>query len=98
MSFSEQQVGTAIIQILRDMTQDWDLDLDDDIGVGTKLVEQLGFSSVDIIHLVVAVEEHFSRPRMGFDELLMREGRYVDDLSVSQVASFVTSKLNGVAA
>jgi acyl carrier protein len=75
------------------MTQDWDLAVDSDLGHSTRLVGDLGFSSVDIISLVVSIEEHFAKRNLGFADLLMRDGRYVDDLRVDEVARFVTARL-----
>ncbi len=87
------QVQSDIIAILKDMTQEWDMDLSE-ITSGTKLMEDLGFVSVDIIHLVVSIEEHFKQ-KLGFNALLMRDGRYVDDLSIEEISSFVSSQLTG---
>jgi acyl carrier protein len=85
------QIQASIIDILKDMTQEWDMDTVA-INSGTKLMENLGFVSVDIIHLVVSIEEHFKQ-KLGFNALLMRDGRYVDDLSVEEIANFVSSQL-----
>jgi acyl carrier protein len=93
MQLEETQIQSNIIEILKDITQEWGIDIDD-INSGTKLVEDLGFVSVDIIHLVVSIEEHFKQ-KLGFNELLMQDGKYVDDLSVDKLASFVSRKLNG---
>jgi acyl carrier protein len=87
------QVQSDIIAILKDMTQEWDMDLGA-IDSETKLMEDLGFVSVDIIHLVVSIEEHFKQ-KLGFNALLMREGRYVDDLSIGEIANFVSRQLQG---
>lgn len=87
------QVQSDIIAILKDMTQEWDMDLEA-INSGTKLMEDLGFVSVDIIHLVVSIEEHFKQ-KLGFNALLMREGRYVDDLSIAEISNFVSRQLQG---
>lgn len=87
------QVQSDIIEILKDMTQEWDMDLSE-INSETKLMEDLGFVSVDIIHLVVSIEEHFKQ-KLGFNALLMRDGRYVDDLSIEEISSFVSSQLQG---
>jgi acyl carrier protein len=95
MQLNLEHIQSEIIDILKDMTQDWGLDMEGDFGPGTQVVADLEFSSVDIIHLIVAIEERFKRPKMGFEELLMKEGRYVDDLSVDQLAQFVASKLPG---
>lgn len=93
MQVTETNIHSTIINILQDMTQEWELELDGITG-NTKLVEDLSFASVDIIHLVVTLEEHFKQ-KLGFDQLLMRGGRYVDDLSVDEIVTFVTQKLNG---
>ena len=85
------QIQASIIDILKDMTQEWDMDTVA-INSGTKLMENLGFVSVDIIHLVVSIEEHLKQ-KLGFNALLMRDGRYVDDLSVEEIANFVSSQL-----
>jgi acyl carrier protein len=85
------QVQSDIIAILKDMTQEWDMDLGE-INADTKLMEDLGFVSVDIIHLVVSIEEHFKQ-KLGFNALLMRDGRYVDDLSIEEISSFVSRQI-----
>ena len=85
-------VENAIISILTDMVEEWGVD--HDIGRNSQLVADLEFESIDIIQLIVAVEQHFKRRNMGFDELLMVNGKYVDDLSVRQMAAFVESKLS----
>ncbi len=87
------QIQSSIIEILKDMTQEWDMDMAA-INSETKLMEDLSFVSVDIIHLVVSIEEHFKQ-KLGFNALLMRDGRYVDDLSVAEIANFVSSQIKG---
>lgn len=91
MQLSPMQVESAIVNILSDMTQDWDVD-SSEIEPKTKLVEDLNFGSIDIIHLVVAIEEHFQQ-KLGFNELLMHDGQYVDDVSVNELVNFVSRKL-----
>lgn len=91
MASTQAATQTAIIDILQETVQDWDLD-QDEVTEGTQLVADLGFTSVDIIHLVVAIEEHFSQ-KLGFNQLLMNDGRYVDDLSVAQIAAFVAQQV-----
>lgn len=91
MSLAHTEVQSAIINILQDMTQEWDLDLSD-ITTETKIVEDLNFGSIDIIHFVVAIEENFQK-KLGFNELLMNNGQYVDDITIEQLVSFVSRKL-----
>jgi acyl carrier protein len=88
-------VAQEIVRIISEMISDWDVGDDDPIGLETRLVADLECGSVDIIHLVIAIEEHFNRSRMGFQELLMKDNRYVDDLTIGQIAAFVSRKLAG---
>lgn len=94
MQFNKAQIQDGVIKVIEDTIHDWDVDLDDAIGADTTLVADLGFSSIDIIHFTVAVEEHFNRPKLGFNELLMVDGKYTDDLQVKQVVDFLDIKLN----
>jgi acyl carrier protein len=75
------------------MIRDWDIELDSPIDSNTNLVSDLAFSSIDIIQLVVALEEHFKYPKLNFNTLLMVEGKYIDDLSVRQLVDFLAEKL-----
>jgi acyl carrier protein len=98
MRRSQDEVGSAILGIIADMVRDWDPPIEDKVERSTLLVGDLDFSSVDIISLVVAIEEHFGTRNLGFAELLMNDGRYVDDLSVGDLTSFVSAKLQAVSA
>lgn len=80
-----------IVEALEDMTSDWDLDLAEGIGRETRLIRDLSFESVDIVELVVAIEQAYNQRNIPFEKLLMVDGRYVDDLSVGQVADFVAA-------
>jgi len=92
-AYSTDQVRSEIVAIISDMVQDWDVQVRGGVGRSTRLVGDLGFSSVDIISLVVSIEEHFGTRNLGFADLLMRDGRYVDDLGVDEIAGFVASRL-----
>lgn len=93
MPLTASQVQSDIVGILKDITQEWELEFND-INPETNLVADLGFSSIDIIQLVVAIEEHFKQ-KLGFNELLMNDGQYVDDLSIEELVNFVSRKLQG---
>jgi acyl carrier protein len=84
----------TVVQILTDMTGDWDLGLQGGIDRDTKLMHDLAFESIDIVELVVAIEEKFGTRKIPFEKLLMVDGRYVDDLSVGQIAEFVADHLS----
>src|SRR5688500_93452 len=82
---SERPVQTelvlgAIIGIITEMLEDWGTE-SDGVEAATLLAGDLGFASVDLIHLVVAIEEHFGQGRMKSEGLLIKDSRHVDDLA-----------------
>lgn len=95
MQTLDRQVQTTIIKIIEGITQEWDDDdLDQAIDSESQLVEDLGFSSIDFIQLVVAIEDTYQR-KLGFHDLLMQNGQYVEDLTVATLAEFVENRLSG---
>lgn len=102
-----QQAGAAadqpgaildgVVEILEEMTKEWDTGFSGRIGPDTSLMNNLTFESIDIVMLIVAIEERFGKKGMPFEELLMVDGHYVDDLKVSQIASFLERQLRAEA-
>ena len=89
----DETVEGTVIAIVEDLIQDWGLDLEEEVGGSTLLVEHLEFASVDIIQLCVALEQHYER-KLGFQSLLMVDGSYVSDISLAQFARFIEAKLD----
>jgi acyl carrier protein len=89
-----QRILDDVVLILSEMTSDWDLDFSGGIGPQTLLIADLAFESIDVVQLVVALEERFGRRDLPFEQLLMSDGRYVDDLSVAQVVDFLVSQVD----
>jgi acyl carrier protein len=75
------------------MIQDWDMDVPGGITGSTKLMEDLAFESIDIVQLAVSLEQEFDRKGLPFEELFMRDGDYVDDISVSEIVVFIEREL-----
>ena len=88
----QEKIILTVIMIIEDLVQDWELNLEEAISQETFLVNDLNFSSVDIIQLCVALEQNYER-KLGFHELLMEDGKYVGDLSIQQIYVFLESKL-----
>ena len=82
----------TLVAILADMTQDWGLDLAEPVGADTRLMEDLGFASIDLVALIAAVDEQWQRRDWPYERLLMVDGRYVEDLTVGAVADFLWSQ------
>lgn len=77
------------IELLEELTSDWDTGLDEPLNANTAIVGDLGFESLDVVYLVTAIEQKYGRRDLPFERLLMVDGRYVDDLTVSQIAEFL---------
>lgn len=98
MPMSEQlhaRLSAEIINLVADVAQDLPTHPDCELTSDTRLVSDLGFSSVDIISLVVEIEEHFQQRNLGFADLLMQGGQYVEELRIGELAAFVESRLGG---
>jgi len=89
---TEDEVKNILVEIIEDLIQDWELDLEEQISGSTLLVADLEFASVDIIQLCVAIEQHYNR-KIGFQELLMQGGKYISDLSIDELATFLRNRL-----
>lgn len=85
------EVSERLRATLSEFVADWGLETE--IGAETRLVGDLEFDSIDVIQFVVAMEKAFASRSLGFQSLLMQEGRYVDDLSVGQIESFLAQRL-----
>lgn len=92
MAENTQTYTLRLIELLKDFTQDWDSEFEGEMGRDTRLLADLGFESIDIIQLVVAIQEDIVKRKLSFDQLLMRDGRYVDDLSIGQIADYLASR------
>jgi acyl carrier protein len=94
MTNDASTIESAVAKIIEEMVTELELDFDDPIGPETRLIADLGFASVDFIHLIVELEGHFQQ-KMGFHDLIMPNGQYVDDLPVGDLVAFVGRRLAG---
>jgi hypothetical protein len=58
----------------------------------TKINADLGISSVEAIHLMILLEDRVGTP-LSFQELAVRDGEYVDDLTLGELRAFVCRTL-----
>jgi acyl carrier protein len=90
--FTKEAIEKTLVEIVEDLIQDWGIDLDNGVTGTMLLVNDLDFASVDIIQLCVAIEQHYDR-KIGFQDLLMKNGSYVSDLSIVQIVDFLVDKI-----
>lgn len=91
---TREEVLARLVALMEDFTQDWDREDDAPLTAETRLLADLGFESVDIIQLTVALDESFGLHKTPYDRLLMKDGRYVDDLSLGQITDFLHAQLH----
>lgn len=84
----------GVVELLEDMISDWDTDFEGAIGPNTRLVADLSFESIDIVQFIVAIEERFQCKGLPFEEFLMTDGRYVEEIRVQDAVAFLHSHLN----
>jgi acyl carrier protein len=83
-----------VVAIVMDMV-DWDIGLDRPVTGTTRLVGDLGFQSLDIVMLILAIEGRYQRQDLPFDEVLMVDGEYVTDLTIEELADFLAVHVGG---
>lgn len=88
-------IKATVLKLVEEMVEDWDLGLEDPISLEDKLIEDLSFSSVDFVQLFVSIEKQCQK-KIGFHDLLMPDGKYVDDLSIAEITNYVEARMNSV--
>jgi len=91
--WSKEAIFKEMVGIVQNMTSDWDTGFEGEIGLDTRLIGDLSFESIDVVHLVVAIEQRFNRRDFPFEELLMKDGRYVDELTMRSAVEFLHKHL-----
>ena len=94
MPADHNAIEVRLVGILDEMIQDWDLELDDSIGPETRLMTDLEFESIDVVQFAVSIEQAFAQKDLPFEKLFMSEGDYVEELTVSQVAKFLSENVS----
>jgi acyl carrier protein len=86
-------IENKVIAVADEMVADWGLDLPGGITKDTSLVEGLNFESIDIVQFAVGIERAFDRKGLPFERLFMKDGAYVDDVTISEVTDFLCTEL-----
>lgn len=88
-----QTVEQVVIGLTEDFIEEWGLD-DIELSKETQLKSDIGFDSSDTMQLFAAISEHYSHVDFKFQELVVQDDKYVDDLRIGQVVVFVLKKLS----
>ncbi|HHW78536.1 MAG TPA: acyl carrier protein [Xanthomonadaceae bacterium] len=88
-SLTQQDVQAQLTSLLDNMIQEWDLEVLEPLGPETRLIEDLGFESVDLMQLIVAIEQTFGVRGLPYEQVLMQDGGYVTEITVRQLTDFL---------
>lgn len=91
-SFDRSTTVATVITTLETLMQDWEIE--EPIGSETRVVADLGFESIDLIQMVSALEQAFRLHGISLVDMLVADGRYVDDLSVGQIADAIAVRVD----
>ncbi len=91
-AMTRDQVFADVVKVLTDLTSDWDVAFDGGFTAETGLVSDLSFESIDVVHFVTALEEHYQRRDLPFQDILMEDGKYVEDIHLGDVVDFLVKQ------
>jgi acyl carrier protein len=90
---SSAGLEATVVSVLEDTVQDWDIEIEGGIGAATTLIGDLAFESIDVVQFCIALEQAVNRKGLPFETLFIRDGAYVDDVTVAEVAAFLETEL-----
>lgn len=90
------ELEKTVIRVLEETTQDWDLEFEDGITGATRLIEELQFESIDVVQFAVALEQALGKKGLPFEKLFIKDGNYVEDMTVTEVVQFLNDEMDSV--
>ena len=91
-TLSREEVQKAVLEIVQNMTQDFDFEFSGGIKPESMLGKDLGFESVDVVELFVAIEQHFKKRGLPFQKLVAGAEEY-QDIGINQIIDFLHQNL-----
>ncbi len=93
MAVALSDVESLVFEVIEELLETVDTDFEDELAGPVLLVADLGFSSIDFVQMIVSIEEKLGT-KVGFQDMLMQDGKYVEDLSLGQVVDFTLQRLS----
>jgi acyl carrier protein len=88
---SREMVWDRVVECLTELLAERG-EVPGEVSRSTLLSADLDISSVEAIHLMILLEDSLGRS-LDFQALAIRDGEYVQDLSVGELADFVSDTL-----
>jgi acyl carrier protein len=92
MKPTRDELWTMVRDIVAEMVSANGID-PEDIQPGSLLVADLGFASVDTIHMMINLEDRVGN-NLDLEALVLKDGQYVPDLSMGDLHDYVSRQLD----
>lgn len=92
MTIERAAVQQTVFAVVEELLDAIDSEYEEAVSDTTWLIADGGFSSIDFVQMTVMIEEQLGS-KIGFQDMLMQQGQYVDDLTVGQVVDFTVDRL-----
>lgn len=92
----QADIQAIVFRVVEEILEEIDAEFEDAVSSDVMLIADAGFSSIDFVQMTVMIEENLDQ-KIGFQDMLMKDGQYVADLSVGQVVDFAVDRLNNPA-
>ncbi len=91
MPYTSEEIWTTLTSVVTELLQQRG---EESVALDPtqKISADLGISSVEAIHMMIMLEDRVAMP-LSFNDLAVRDGEYVDDLTLGEVAAFVGKSL-----
>lgn len=87
MKHSHEEIQVIITEVLQEMIEMYELP-ETEITSDLLLIQTLGFSSIDIMHMLASVDMRFNK-HLPYDKMLVKNEQYVTDLSIQDIIEFI---------
>ena len=91
--WTKDKVLKSMIEIVKEVSQDFESGFAGDISAATHLGNDLDFESIDVVEMSVSIEQCFKRRKIPFQKLFEGKDHYYD-LTVQEIADFLSEFLS----
>ena len=91
-AWTRDKVAEAVLEIVKETTQDFESEFGGDITIDTHLGTDLGFESVDMVEMFVGIEQKFERRDLPVQKLIGEKKQYYD-FTVKDIVDFLCQAL-----
>jgi acyl carrier protein len=92
MKPSQEEIINTTCNFVTHIAEEWNQEAK--VNADTLLVADMGFTSMDTLDLLSSLEIEF-QCKLLYEQLVMQDGEYRQDLSISELARFVHESFDG---